>query len=75
MSDPRYRAREKAKRGLARIMRGGPIETRELTNYAQEYDQKSDEELAELLSNGNAIERKRAASAWGRRLTAILRSA
>jgi hypothetical protein len=39
-----------------------------------EYDLKSDEELADLLANGNAIERKRAASAIGRRFVASLRA-
>jgi len=72
---PKWNARAKSKRTLARVLRGGPVETRELTNYALEYDLKSDEELADLVANGNAKERQRAASAWGRRLTALLRRA
>jgi len=75
MSDARANRKAKAKRDLARIARGGPLETREMTNYAAEYDLKSDEELAELVASGSQIERKRAASAIGRRLTALLRRA
>ncbi len=70
MSSARGNARAKARRDLARIMRGGPIETRDLTDWASVYDAMPLCALTDLIVNGKTkVIRERATRALARRVT------